>query len=116
MKAKVNGKTPKEETLETSKIDAIKNIIFGENISSYNKEFETIKNDIANKKEELLDLISETRKELETAIDTLGSDINIRITELDDKLEEKVGTLNDTLVNKKSLSDLFIKLGNKLND
>lgn len=95
---------------------AIKDILFGENIENYNEEFARIKKDILLKKQELLELISDTQTELNTAIDNLSTDVNIRITELDDKIQDKVDTLEAKKVDRKALSDLFIKLGNKLND
>ena len=67
----------------TSKIDAIKQLIFGENIQEYNHEFEAVKKDILNKKKELEQLLEEVKAELLQNIDNLSTDINIRITELE---------------------------------
>lgn len=118
MKAAVNGNNDvdKKSALESSKIETIKNLIFGENISSYNQEFEAIKTDILEKKEELLNIIDETRKELEIALDSLSTDINIRITDLEETMNNKVDDLNSAKVDKKALGDLFIKLGSKISD
>ncbi len=98
----------------SSKIEAIKNLIFGENIAAYNSEFESVKRDIASKKKELEDFIDDTRKELNQAIDNLSTDINIRITELEDTLSEKTETLETKKVDKKTLGDLLITLGEKI--
>lgn len=117
MKTKVNGQSPLKQTeVESSKIDAIKDILFGENIQTYDKEFEYVKSDILEKKNELLDLISDVRKELDTAIDNLGTDLNIRITALEDKLEEKSLELDAKKIDKKTLGSLLIKLGDKISD
>ena len=117
MKTKVNGKTkPSESGTEVSKIEAIKDILFGENIQTYDEEFEVVKKDILAKKKELENLITDIRTELDTAIDNLSTDLNIRITELDDKLQHKAELLEDKKVDRRMLSELFIKLGNKLND
>ena len=99
----------------SSKIEAIKNLIFGENIAAYNSEFESVKKDIASKKKELEDFIEETRKELNQAIDNLSTDINIRITELEDALAEKADELDAKKVDKKTLGNLLIYLGEKIN-
>ncbi|TPN83879.1 fructose 1,6-bisphosphatase [Aquimarina algicola] len=98
----------------SSKIEAIKNLIFGENIAAYNSEFEQVKNDIQVKKKILEDLIEDTRKELNQAIDNLSTDVNIRITELEDNLNDKIETLDTNKVDKKTLGDLFISLGEKI--
>ena len=117
MKAKEDSKSKKQEaTLEVSKIDAIKDILFGENIQTYNKEFDDVKKDIVSKKSELIELINETRAELDTVIDNLSTDINIRITEIEDSLNSTIEELDHKKVDKSLLGNLFIKLGNQLND
>lgn len=98
----------------TSKIEAIKNLIFGENIEAYNSEFETVKKDIASKKQVLEDLIENTQKELHQAIDNLSTDINIRITELEDNLKEQTETLDTQKVDKETLGALLITMGEKI--
>jgi len=98
----------------SSKIEAIKNLIFGENIAAYNSEFDKVKKDIAAKKMELQDFIDDTRKELHQAIDNLSTDIGIRITELEDALADKAEALEAKKVDKKTLSNLLISLGEKI--
>ncbi|WP_108867472.1 fructose 1,6-bisphosphatase [Aquimarina aquimarini] len=99
----------------SSKIEAIKNLIFGENIAAYNSEFEKVKKEITSKKKDLEDLIDDTRKELFQAIDNLSTDLNIRITELEDNLADKTDMLDNKKVDKKVLGDLLINLGEKIN-
>ncbi len=104
-----------EKTTEaTSKIEAIKNLIFGENIAEYNSEFEALKKDLKEKRQELEDFIEDTKKELHTAIDNLSTDINIRITELEDTMTSKTDKLDQKKVDKKLLGDLLINLGEKI--
>ena len=112
-----DNKAEKEEVLNndpSSKIEAIKNLIFGENIQAYDSEFDAVKKDLLKKKKELEDLIEDTRNELNQTIDNLGTDINIRISELEDRLSEKAEDLEDKKVNKKTLGDLLINLGQKI--
>ncbi len=98
----------------TSKIDAIKELIFGENIQAYNSEFEAVKADILAKKEELQELISTVESELLNNIDTLSTDINIRITNLENSINNKLESMDDKKVDRKLLSELFIKLGENI--
>ncbi len=98
----------------SSKIEAIKNLIFGENIAAYNSEFEQVKKDIAAKRQELREYIEDTSKELHQAIDNLSTDVNIRITELEDNLADKADMLDSKKVDKKILGDLLITLGEKI--
>ncbi|NQY30695.1 MAG: fructose 1,6-bisphosphatase [Flavobacteriaceae bacterium] len=114
--SKKNDQEVVEETTNNSKIEAIKNLIFGENIAEYNDEFEAIKRDIKAKKNALEELISSVKQELHQTIDNLGTDVNIRITELEDTLEAKADELNEQKVDRKLLGDLLVKLGNKISE
>lgn len=97
-----------------SKIDAIKELIFGETIENYEREFETIKQDLVSKKNELNAFIDEIRKELLQNIDNLSTDLNIRITDIESNMKEKVDQINDNKLDKKILGDLLINLGEKI--
>ncbi|TYP76167.1 fructose 1,6-bisphosphatase [Aquimarina intermedia] len=108
--------SPQNETdAATSKIEAIKNLIFGENIVAYDSEFDAVKKDILTKRKELEDLVQDTRKELLQAIDNLSTDVNIRITDLEDTLADNIATLESKKVDKKTLGDLLIAMGEKIN-
>ena len=116
MKAQEQPEIDKKETTTNtnSKIDAIKELIFGENIQAYNSEFEAVKADILAKKQELQDLISTVESELLKNIDNLSTDINIRVTDLENTLNDKLSDLDDKKASRKMLSDLFIKLGQNI--
>lgn len=114
--SKKNDQEVVVENENSSKIEAIKNLIFGENIAEYNDEFEAIKKDLEKKKTILEDLISSTSTELNKAIDNLSTDLNIRITELEDSLEAKGDELNEQKVDRKLLGDLLVKMGNKISE
>lgn len=104
----------KKEDETGSKIDLIKNLIFGENIQAYNSEFEALKKDILDKKKILEELIEEVRTDLTAAIDSVSTDVNIRITELEEKLEDRIEQLDDEKLDKKMLGNLLIELGEKV--
>ena len=99
-----------------SKLEAIKNLIFGENIQQYDSEFEELKADIINKRNELKNLLDETREELTAAVDNLSTDINIRVTELQDSLESKLDEQDDAKLDRKKFGEMLIQLGNKISD
>ena len=100
----------------TSKIDAIKELIFGENIQAYDSEFEAVKADILAKKEELQNLINSVESELYKSIDTLSTDVNIRITDLENSVGDKLDSLDNKKVDRKMLGELFIKLGKNISE
>lgn len=111
---KKNLENNAEVTNTDSKIDAIKQLIFGDNIAEYSQEFETLKNDLEKRRQELSDFIDDTRKELMSAIDNLGTDLNIRISDLEESLNEKADTLEAKKVNRSQLGDLLIEMGEKI--
>lgn len=113
-----NGKTVIDLNAKSeeasSKIDLIKNLIFGENIQEYNSEFEALKKDILDKKKVLEELIEEVRTDLNTAIDSVSTDVNIRVTELEEKLEDRIEQIDSEKLDKKLLGNLLIELGEKV--
>ncbi|WP_299382597.1 fructose 1,6-bisphosphatase [uncultured Lacinutrix sp.] len=114
--AKNDNSTNNNVNDSTSKIDAIKQLIFGENIQEYNHEFEAVKLDILKKKKELESLLDDVKAELLQNIDNLSTDINIRITELENTLEDKADALEEKKLDRKLFGDLLIKLGEKISN
>ena len=110
-KKKTNEAPPVDAT---SKIDAIKNLIFGDNIEQYNSEFQSVKKEIDAQKGKLESYIDEVRNELMQSIDSLSTDVNIRITDLEDSLNAKTEALTEDKVDKKQLGKLLINLGEKI--
>lgn len=105
-----------EDKIESSasKIDVIKNLIFGENIQEYNAEFEQLKKDILKKKKDLEDLMDEVRLELNTTLDNVSTDLNIRITDLEKNLSTKIEDLEHDAVHRETLSKLLVELGERI--
>lgn len=112
--SKKNTSAPENVVDSSSKIEAIKNLIFGENIQQYNSEFETLKKEIDTQKQQLENYIDEVRNELMQSIDSLSTDVNIRITDLEDSLNAKTEALTEEKVDRKQLSKLLINLGEKI--
>ncbi|MEX0274989.1 MAG: fructose 1,6-bisphosphatase [Flavobacteriaceae bacterium] len=97
-----------------SKIEVIKNLIFGDKIKAYEAEFESLKEDILEKRKELTGLIEEIREELTKSIDDVSSDTHTRLTELENNLGNRIEALEDDRLSGKMLGDLLIELGKKI--
>ena len=105
------------ENQETeSKIETIRNLIFGDSIQAYDSEFESLKKDILTKKKALEDLIEDVSSELRKSIDDVATDVNIRITDLEKNLATKIDDLEDNSVSKETLGKLLIELGEKVSN
>jgi archaellum component FlaC len=96
------------------RLEAIKNLIFGENMDQINTDFDSIKKLIEKRKLELESFIEETSKDLNTLIDNLSTDVNIRITDLEENLNEKIEALNHNKVDRSTLGTLLVSLGEKI--
>lgn len=105
---------PDKSSESQQRLEAIKNLIFGENIEQIDKEFESIKKHVESRREELNSLIEETHKELNTLIDNVSTEINIRITDLEEKMYEKTEQLDQNKVDKNTLGNLLVSLGQKI--
>lgn len=97
-----------------SKIEAIKNLIFGENIQEYNHEFEALKADLVAKREELLDYVDNTRKELSAAIDNITTDMGMRLSDLEESLNERTTHLEKSKMSTDDMGAILIELGEKI--
>lgn len=115
--AKKTTKPPETNAIpedSTSKIEAIKNLIFGENIEQYDNQFDTVRKEIKAKKEKLEQYIDEVRNELMQSIDSLSTDVNIRITDLEDSLQARTEALTEDKVDRKELGKLLRNLADKI--
>ena len=104
------------DQLALSKIEAVKNLIFGETIQNYDSEFNQVKQNILSQKKALEQLIDEVQAELKESIDNLSTDINIRISDLENNLEDKIDNLTEASVSKKVLGKLLVELGEKISN
>ena len=110
----INSKVNVNQQDNSSKIDAIKDLLFGDTINEYDSEFQALKKDLLRKKKELETLMSDVKEDLLNSIDGLNTDISTRITNLEDDLSTRAQKLEDKKIDKKTLGDLLVKLGEKI--
>ena len=109
-----NGQITSNSLESAQRLEAIKNLIFGENIQQIDQDFQSLKNLIDQRKDELDTYIDDTRKELMGTIDNLSTDLNIRITDLEASLLEKSNHLNHKKVDRTTLGNMLVSLGEKI--
>jgi light-regulated signal transduction histidine kinase (bacteriophytochrome) len=98
----------------SSKIEVIKNLIFGEQLQVYDDEFKQIRKDMLAKKKELDQLIEQIQGDLKHAIDSVSADLNHRITDLEKSIEKRIEETDEKALDKKKLAEMFTNLGEKL--
>ena len=107
------------------KIEAVKQLIFGENMQQYDSEFNEVRATIKKTKQELVneidetrtaltDLINETRESLNKAVSDLRSDMNKKTSQLRADLDDSVADLDERKVNRKLLGELLQMMGKQI--
>lgn len=85
-----------KKSLDASlKVEAIRELILGENIKQYTDEFKALKRDIEEKKKVLEDLVIQVRKEVLESLDNISIDTGIRISELEERIDEVISDKMD---------------------
>jgi tRNA U34 5-carboxymethylaminomethyl modifying GTPase MnmE/TrmE len=99
---------------DVARIEAIKQLIFGENIQQIDSDFQQVRDELDKKKQELEYYIALVNKQLTEAMDNLETDINIRITELERSTTQHMDGLQHTKTDRKQLGELLVSLGEKI--
>lgn len=109
---------PKDALLNaaSSKIDAIKELIFGENMQQYSQQFSDLKSIIEKRRQEMESHMDTIKSEMMSSIDNLNTDMNIRITELEKALENRLDKIDNQKVDRKALGKSLENIGKKLQD
>lgn len=98
------------------KIEAVKQLIFGENMQQYDSEFNEIRALIKKTRNEIEDELNETRDSLTNMINDLRSDMNKKVTQLRKEMDENVADLDDRKMNRKLLGALLQEMGKQISE
>lgn len=109
------------------KIEAVKQLIFGENMQQYDSEFNEIKalikrtrteieTEMNETRDALNKLINLTKDTLTTEIQDLRSDMNKKVTQLRADMDEAVADLDDRKLNRKLLGALLQEMGKQISE
>ncbi len=96
------------------KLDAIKEIIFGENIKEYDKEFKKLKDQISKQKEEFHLMAKTMKKELQDLMKETDRVSKTQIEDLRKEMIAKIGQLETSKTSKELLADMLIEVGKNL--
>lgn len=102
-----------EETSDP-RIDAIKDIIFGENIKEYDAEFKKIKEYIEEQKVILETAIDSLRSDMDKVLDELRSDFDDSVKSLKEKTLEEISDLDNAKADRSTLGSMLEEIGKKL--
>lgn len=107
------------------KIEAVRQLIFGDNMQQYDSEFNEIKalikktrtdveNEINDTRDALNKLINQTKESLTNEISDLRSDMNKKVTQLRADMDDSVADLDERKVNRKLLGTMLQEMGKQI--
>ncbi len=108
--------TKKDSPRIDPKIEAIKEIIFGENIKEYEDEFKKITELIRNHKKELEKKLEEFRAEAIAKINDSNKDFSDRLEEISKNTEEGLKELDNAKISRNSLGELLLQMAKSIQD
>lgn len=97
---------------ELSKLQAVKELIFGQEIQNYDAEFKEIHKEIDENKTQN----SEDTANQQKALNQLEKSITSRIDRLEADLMKKIAVLDNKKTDRAKLGKLLIQIGEKLQD
>ncbi|MFK7905194.1 MAG: hypothetical protein AB8B69_08720 [Chitinophagales bacterium] len=95
-------------------IDAIRNIIFGQNMQDYDQKFSTLNDSLKQNRSEIDEKIEQTKNYLLEEMRQMENRFNAQLQELNDRLTKESERLEDKKLNRKQLGELLIEIGNKI--
>lgn len=97
---------------ELSKLQAVKELIFGQEIQDYSEEFKTIHNTLS----EIQEKSKTDNTATEKALQQLEKTITNRIDRLEADLTKKLSNLENKKTDRAKLGKMLIQIGEKLQD
>lgn len=93
-----------------SRIAAVRDLIFGENIQQYNTEFDDVYSKIKSLKEETENNLSESVTNIERKLADLESLMDNKFQDLNEDLERRLADLDDEKTDRKKLGKALEKI------
>lgn len=100
--------------MQDPKLDAIKQIIFGENMVEYDQKFTDVLNQLNEAKQQLESQIKDTEAEINKVIAAFKKDFENRSSKIESTLEKEITRLDDKKTDRKALGKMLQNIGEKL--
>ncbi len=109
-----NKKSAKPPKTSDPKIDAIKDIIFGDTISEIQEEFDQVKTSIREHRQALDEQMSQVRQELEKTIQQLQQETTQKLQDIKEDTLQRFGQMEGNVPSNADLGKMFEDLGKRL--
>jgi len=107
-----NGAKASSMPKEIEKINAIRDIIFGHDMAEYDEQFNAVKNEITGNKVQ----IDENQKEILNKIEALQKHFDESLKSLEERINEKLATLQNEKTDRQMLGSLLEEIGKKIKE
>lgn len=97
-----------------TKLDEVKDLIFGPDIKSYNDQITELKVKIGQNREEVMGKIEEVRNKLIEAIQNTEKNLNERLVAVQKATEEELEKQKQAHVSKRAFNDALLKISDSL--
>jgi len=111
---KSNPHKQAKETLDNQPVDsriaAVRDLIFGENIQQYDRDFNEVSSQIAELRKDTDKILNELTSNLETKIDAIQKSTDASLEKLITEIDKKLERLNDAKADRKKLGKALEKI------
>lgn len=103
-----------DETAQDSRLEAVRDLLFGQNDQEYRKEFKEIHNKIGSKHEDASERIEKLREEQRHDLSKLEERLNARIEQVETSLAKQLQQLDSSKVERKKLAAILQQMAKEL--
>lgn len=105
----------KPNSMEDNRLEAVRDLLFGQNDQEYRKEFQEIRSEIDSNKKQLEDKSEAINSDLIDRLEKLEKKMEDHIIATDAKLTQQIDALSHEKVDRKKMADLLQQIAKELN-
>jgi hypothetical protein len=99
---------------EQQKLNAVRDLLFGQNVKEYRGEFDELKKIIKEEKTENEHSVSDLKNDIIKRLDTLEEKLNRKIDDASKNLNERLDQINENKADRKKIASILHDLASKL--
>ena len=100
--------------MQPSKLDAVKELIFGQNLKEYDNEIATLNKQISEQKDMFTQKAEALNKEVSEAIKNIEKSLLAKINEVENLIKTELQEQNSSHLHKDKFAELMQEIANKL--
>lgn len=99
---------------EVDKLEAVRDLLFGQNVKEYRDEFKDLKDLIQDNRKEIDKSASEFKSEILEKLEKLDDKINQKIDDTSREIKDKLSTLSEDKADRKKIANLLSDMARQL--